>query len=401
MTPSPSSSLERPNLLFAGLLQQVSRDLVFCDREKLATIAWALTITLTWKDGRKRNAGDTTPFVVQEGGAPPPQAALLADVALAAREALPEFAPRDLASLAWAFAKSAAREEAAFLDGIARAARRRLRELQASELTNTAWAFATLGFRRDGGGAELLRAVAAEALRRLDAFGPQDLALATWAFATVQLSEEGRADCAEEEEVELEAFFAGLAGRTLSRLTEFNPQDLSNAAWAWAKLATPQEELLAGIATRVVRAPPDGGFIAEFTQQGLTNLAWAFATLGGGGGGLNKQQQLRRPHTAAPAAVLEVVAAWVLRRIGDCNPQDLANTAWAFAKLELRQHEDLLAAIAAQALRTDLDGFTPQNLASMAWAFAALELRQHHELMEGIARRTLRAGLLGEFNPQD
>ena len=52
----------------------------------------------------------------------------------------------------------------------------------------------------------------------------------------------------------------------------------------------------------------------------------------------------------------------------DFSPQDLANTAWAFATSGQRD-EALLVAL-AKAARGVLGGFNPQNLANTAWAFA-------------------------------
>ena len=49
------------------------------------------------------------------------------------------------------------------------------------------------------------------------------------------------------------------------------------------------------------------------------------------------------------------------------NEQDLANTAWAFAKVG-RDHARLFDALARAAL-LKISGFNEQNLANTAWAF--------------------------------
>ena len=56
------------------------------------------------------------------------------------------------------------------------------------------------------------------------------------------------------------------------------------------------------------------------------------------------------------------------RRLVNFNPQNLANTAWAFATLG---HMDvqLLTALAREAARR-LGDFKPQELANTVWAFA-------------------------------
>ena len=59
------------------------------------------------------------------------------------------------------------------------------------------------------------------------------------------------------------------------------------------------------------------------------------------------------------------------RRVGDFNAQNLANTAWAFAKLG-QLDAQLFTALAREAERRVGD-FNAQNLANMAWAFATVE----------------------------
>ena len=68
---------------------------------------------------------------------------------------------------------------------------------------------------------------------RLEEFNPQDLANAAWAFATLGVRH-----------VELVELLGAIAGRALVRLEEFNPQDLANTAWAFATLGVRQEEWL-------------------------------------------------------------------------------------------------------------------------------------------------------------
>ena len=55
------------------------------------------------------------------------------------------------------------------------------------------------------------------------------------------------------------------------------------------------------------------------------------------------------------------------------DPQNLANTVWAFATLGVRQ-EELLGAIAGRAL-VRLEEFNPQELTNTAWAVARMGAR--------------------------
>ena len=66
--------------------------------------------------------------------------------------------------------------------------------------------------------------------------------------------------------------------------------------------------------------------------------------------------------------MLGAIAAASISKIADFNPQDLANTAWAFATLQIKD-EGLLGAIAAASISKIAD-FNPQDLANTAWAFA-------------------------------
>ena len=55
--------------------------------------------------------------------------------------------------------------------------------------------------------------------------------------------------------------------------------------------------------------------------------------------------------------------------MGDFSPQDLSNTAWAFATAGHLSTE-LLNAISAEVVRRGLGDFKPQELSNTAWAFA-------------------------------
>ena len=52
-------------------------------------------------------------------------------------------------------------------------------------------------------------------------------------------------------------------------------------------------------------------------------------------------------------------------------PQDLANTAWAFATV--KQPDAILFAAFTRAVEWQMSEFTEQNLANTAWAFATLK----------------------------
>jgi len=71
-----------------------------------------------------------------------------------------------------------------------------------------------------------------------------------------------------------------------------------------------------------------------------------------------------------------------MRKIAEVRPQGLANIAWAYSKLGMRNKE-LMEAIAAESIKKITD-FDPQNLSNMAWAFAKLGMT-HDPLLDAIA----------------
>ena len=125
--------------------------------------------------------------------------------------------------------------------------------------------------------------------------------------------------------------------------------------------------------------------LPELNARAVANVAHAFAKAGLVGTG-----PWHNVWTALPGVTR--------RGLGGFNPQDLSNTAWAFAKAGISAL-DLFEAISAEALRHGLGGFNPQNLSNTAWAFATAGISAH-DLFEAISAEALRQGL-GGFNPQN
>ena len=69
-----------------------------------------------------------------------------------------------------------------------------------------------------------------------------------------------------------------------------------------------------------------------------------------------------------PRKMVATLATAAERRLTHFNPQEVANTAWAFATVNYRD-EKLFAAL-ARASKRRLGDFNPQEVASTAWAFA-------------------------------
>jgi hypothetical protein len=118
--------------------------------------------------------------------------------------------------------------------------------------------------------------------------------------------------------------------------------------------------------------------LGEFEPQNLANTVWAFATLG------------------VPAPQLfDAIALDSVQRIGNFKPQELANTAWAFATLGVLAPQ-LFEAIARESEQR-IGSFIPQGLANTAWAFATLGVPAT-QLFEAIARESEQH--IGSFKTQ-
>lgn len=68
-------------------------------------------------------------------------------------------------------------------------------------------------------------------------------------------------------------------------------------------------------------------------------------------------------------SLMAALAGLIERRVGDCNTQELANVAWAFAKAGGGSYGQLYTAL-ARAAEQRATSFNAQELANTAWAFA-------------------------------
>jgi hypothetical protein len=110
-------------------------------------------------------------------------------------------------------------------------------------------------------------------------------------------------------------------------------------------------------------------WLSEFNPQNVADTAWAFATVN------YRDEKL----LAALARVLE-------QQLNEFNLQAVANTAWAVAdgigvhnsKPSGRRASCLCLAM-AKAAEWRFRGFQPQELASMAWAFATVDNQDQHQ----------------------
>ncbi|CAO5677712.1 MAG: hypothetical protein NEHIOOID_00855 [Holosporales bacterium] len=123
---------------------------------------------------------------------------------------------------------------------------------------------------------------------------------------------------------------------------QFNPQDIANSLWGFAKLGKKAPDAL-------LQSITDEN-IGGFNAQNIANSLWALATLG---------QQ-------APDALLQSITD---ENIVGFNAQNIANSLWGFAKLGKQAPAALLQSITERNIHT----FNAQNIASCLWAFSVMK----------------------------
>ncbi|PNW72708.1 hypothetical protein CHLRE_15g637850v5 [Chlamydomonas reinhardtii] len=257
------------------------------------------------------------------------------------------------------------------------------------ELSNILWACAKLGYADPG----LLLPLAEAAATLSVSMKVQELANSLWAMEALGCSG-----------LEYRSAVEALCGEVLQRLripelaAAFTPQHLSNILLALEglQLGGKQAELVAAVAAEDVRRGFDG-----YVAQDLSNSAWALAKMGFGVGPEAPVEQRQwvsaavdaamRPGVMARAtpqawanllyalsmirhqpspALLDAGAAAAMHR---GNAQDCANTLWALAVLQLR-HAGLEAAVVGrlgELLQRGGEALTEQGISNSLWAMAA------------------------------
>ena len=113
----------------------------------------------------------------------------------------------------------------------------------------------------------------------------------------------------------------------------------------------------------------------------------------------------RIPDGPQRRALLDVLARAAASRMRELKPQELSNSAWAYATAGHRAPElfDALAEVSAArltrpSLDSELHDFSPQELSNIAWAFASAG-HAHPKLFDALASASLDS--IRHFNPQN
>jgi len=137
---------------------------------------------------------------------------------------------------------------------------------------------------------------------------------------------------------------------------------LSNALWATAELAVGRvleaaSAEVGGFVGAIVSELQRAGRLINANAQDLANTAWALAKLA---------------HYDEP--LLDAIADCVLSLADRLNPQEVSNTAHAFATLRHPRAAALVAALVERSA-AQLGEFTEQAIANLLWAVAASDVR--------------------------
>ena len=99
----------------------------------------------------------------------------------------------------------------------------------------------------------------------------------------------------------------------------------------------------------------------------------------------------------SPQPLLQDIGEESLKILHSFTEQNLANMAWAVAKLLWREASPVFSAISALAL-SKMPEFFPQALANMAWAAANFSNRDG-DLLNAIAGKSIQ--IMAQFNHQN
>lgn len=119
--------------------------------------------------------------------------------------------------------------------------------------------------------------------------------------------------------------------------------------------------------------------LRQFLPQEITNTAWAFATL-----------------SVSNTSLFLEISVKVLPRIGEFDPQGLSNLTWACATVSFHDSA-LMSALSSESI-AKIQHFLPQNLGNTVWALAKMSI-QDFQLLHAAAGASLSCIL--EHKPQE
>lgn len=246
-----------------------------------------------------------------------------------------KFMPSELSALAWGFAH-AGHTPADLFQALGGAADACVSRMSAADLAATARAHVASGLAASSS-AGLMGRLAAAAVVRIDQFGPKLLADLLTSYARLG-------------QPMPPALLDAAAAATPGCVGAATGADVANLFWGFARvLDRPRPQLVDTLCRAGVRRSQ------SLDARQMSMVCWAVATL-------------RHRSPDADALLRALATQWAGKGVDRMAAQGLANVAWAYARLDLRE-EHLFAAIAAEAVGR-MGEFGAQGLANLCWAFA-------------------------------
>ena len=169
------------------------------------------------------------------------------------------------------------------------------------------------------------------------------------------------------------------------RLDECKPQELSNALWGLAKVNSDRVGLIRMLGERIRRSLlVDKGtdHRTGWTTQGVSNAAWSLGSM------TADASREMFEESALGEELVRGLATAVEERVLMFNPQECANTMWAFAKCSAFTSEAERGARALAArIRDEEDwmargDFQCQHVSNVTWACAKMNMSDDKKLVD-------------------
>ncbi|CAJ1961283.1 unnamed protein product [Cylindrotheca closterium] len=397
-------------------MQLIKRNGANYKTQELTNTIWSFaTIGFGLKGGTTSDAGNDYTFL--------PSDDLEGDMLLmedtvkvairSAKQVIHRFRSQELNNLSWALARLGQKDDE-ILTMIGNQLADPKRKVTPQDIGTTLWGFASLEFLDES----VYRGIAKKVNgRRASKTKPQELTNVLWALATAGmvpkyaesfdtlLQKSARTPPHEASRDPITNVVAIATQELMRRPQDFKPQEIKDSLWSLSRLGVRYPPLFKAIAVHLVGPADDaritGRGLEGFSPQAIGNLAWAYARQAQLASDLSfsrKDDLLIAPMTGRLAhysASFVDVGESLMQKLfyaiaeADLNvhdnlsrlsPQDLSNTAWAFAIMGMR-HERFLSALASQLdsrLRRYMKGekrgsnFTGQEIANSLWAMATL-----------------------------
>ncbi|CAE8635581.1 unnamed protein product [Polarella glacialis] len=368
--------------LFRAVASEATMKLRSFKAQELANLAWAFA---------KRSHGFQPQPQGQTGLGVGASEMLLA-LAEQASKAAHEFKAQELSSLVWALAAARVNHQAV-LKAVGQQAAAKVRDFTSQGLSNIVQAYAKLDASHVGEQAGVFRAVAQHATPRLSQFKPEELSMLSWSFGKLAVVFEPE-------------LFRGMAAQATKISAKLTPQGISNLLYGFAKASFGNAGELDDLLPVLLPPSDAAAQVPNFKLQELSNLAWALAKLQLGGdliaaAGREVATRLRSSNNGNNNNNNDDETLEVARRDEGSDhqrhwpSQEISNIAWALSSSAIELPE-LFRAI-AEVTEDRLGLFSPQELSNLIWAFARQGVPAQSLLQEMVRQATSRAG---EFAPQ-